>query len=43
MADACTSSRAALTVLTTQYAKAVTEIRINAADSGYAATDLNAN
>jgi NAD(P)-dependent dehydrogenase (short-subunit alcohol dehydrogenase family) len=38
-----TSSKAALTMLTTQYAKALTDIRINAADPGYTATDLNGN
>lgn len=36
-----TASKAALTMLTTQYAKALTDIRINAADPGYTATDLN--
>jgi NAD(P)-dependent dehydrogenase (short-subunit alcohol dehydrogenase family) len=36
-----TSSKAALTMLTTQYAKALPGIRINAADPGYTATDLN--
>ena len=36
-----TSSKAALTMLTTQYAKALPSIRINAADPGYTATDLN--
>ncbi|MET0492816.1 MAG: SDR family NAD(P)-dependent oxidoreductase [Actinoplanes sp.] len=40
---AYTSSKAALTMLTTQYAKALPGIRINAADPGYTATDLNAN
>jgi NAD(P)-dependent dehydrogenase (short-subunit alcohol dehydrogenase family) len=35
------ASKAALTMLTTQYAKALTDIRINAADPGYTATDLN--
>jgi NAD(P)-dependent dehydrogenase (short-subunit alcohol dehydrogenase family) len=35
------SSKAALTMLTTQYAKAVSDVRINAADPGYTATDLN--
>jgi NAD(P)-dependent dehydrogenase (short-subunit alcohol dehydrogenase family) len=43
IAPAYTSSKAALTMLTTQYAKAFTDIRINAADPGYTATDLNAN
>lgn len=41
IAPAYTSSKAALTMLTTQYAKALTGIRINAADPGYTATDLN--
>ncbi|GAA4633893.1 SDR family NAD(P)-dependent oxidoreductase [Actinoallomurus vinaceus] len=36
-----TASKAALTMLTTQYAKAFADIRINAADPGYTATDLN--
>ncbi len=36
-----TSSKAALTMLTTQYAKALPGIRFNAADPGYTATDLN--
>jgi NAD(P)-dependent dehydrogenase (short-subunit alcohol dehydrogenase family) len=36
-----TASKAALTMLTTQYAKALTDIRINAVDPGYTATDLN--
>lgn len=36
-----TASKAALTMLTTQYAKALPGIRINAADPGYTATDLN--
>ncbi|WP_328994252.1 SDR family NAD(P)-dependent oxidoreductase [Kribbella sp. NBC_01245] len=35
------ASKAALTMLTTQYAKAMKDIRINAADPGYTATDLN--
>ncbi|GIF21144.1 NAD(P)-dependent dehydrogenase (short-subunit alcohol dehydrogenase family) [Actinoplanes tereljensis] len=38
-----TSSKAALTMLTTQYAKALPDIRINAADPGYTATDFNGN
>jgi NAD(P)-dependent dehydrogenase (short-subunit alcohol dehydrogenase family) len=38
-----TSSKAALTMLTTQYAKALPGIRVNAADPGYTATDLNGN
>jgi NAD(P)-dependent dehydrogenase (short-subunit alcohol dehydrogenase family) len=36
-----TASKAAVTMLTTQYAKALPGIRINAADPGYTATDLN--
>ncbi|MFJ4692227.1 SDR family NAD(P)-dependent oxidoreductase [Streptomyces sp. NPDC088766] len=36
-----TASKAALTMLTTQYAKAFEDIRVNAADPGYTATDLN--
>jgi NAD(P)-dependent dehydrogenase (short-subunit alcohol dehydrogenase family) len=35
------SSKSAVTMLTVQYAKAFPEIRINAADPGYTATDLN--
>lgn len=35
-----TASKAALTMLTTQYAKALVGIRINAADPGYTATDF---
>ncbi len=38
-----TSSKAALTMLTTQYAKAIPGVRFNAADPGYTATDLNAH
>ncbi|MGC4816913.1 SDR family NAD(P)-dependent oxidoreductase [Micromonospora sp. DT63] len=41
IAPVYTSSKAALTMLTTQYAKALTDVRINAADPGYTATDLN--
>jgi NAD(P)-dependent dehydrogenase (short-subunit alcohol dehydrogenase family) len=37
------ASKAALTMLTTQYAKAFPDIRINAVDPGYTATDLNAH
>ncbi|ACU74942.1 short-chain dehydrogenase/reductase SDR [Catenulispora acidiphila DSM 44928] len=37
------ASKAALTMLTTQYAKALPGIRVNAADPGYTATDLNGN
>jgi NAD(P)-dependent dehydrogenase (short-subunit alcohol dehydrogenase family) len=43
VAPVYTSSKAALTMLTTQYAKAFTDIRVNAADPGYTATDLNGN
>lgn len=38
-----TASKAAVTMLTTQYAKAVPDIRFNAADPGYTSTDLNAH
>jgi NAD(P)-dependent dehydrogenase (short-subunit alcohol dehydrogenase family) len=37
------SSKSAVTMLTVQYAKAFPEFRINAADPGYTATDLNGN
>ena len=43
VAPAYTASKAALTMLTTQYAKGLPGIRINAADPGYTATDLNGN
>ncbi|HUN31051.1 MAG TPA: SDR family NAD(P)-dependent oxidoreductase [Trebonia sp.] len=36
-----TASKAAVTMLTTQYAKALPDVRFNAADPGYTATDLN--
>jgi NAD(P)-dependent dehydrogenase (short-subunit alcohol dehydrogenase family) len=36
-----TASKAALTMLTTQYAKGLPDIRVNAADPGYTATDPN--
>ncbi|WP_439658343.1 SDR family NAD(P)-dependent oxidoreductase [Lentzea sp. HUAS TT2] len=36
-----TASKAALTMMTTQYAKGLKDIRVNAADPGYTATDLN--
>lgn len=36
-----TASKAAVTMLTIQYAKAIPEVRFNAADPGYTATDLN--
>lgn len=37
------SSKSALNMLTTQYAKAMPEFRVNAVDPGYTATDLNGN
>jgi NAD(P)-dependent dehydrogenase (short-subunit alcohol dehydrogenase family) len=37
------ASKAALTMLTTQYARALPGIRINVADPGYTATDFNGN
>jgi NAD(P)-dependent dehydrogenase (short-subunit alcohol dehydrogenase family) len=37
------SSKTAVNMLTSQYAKAFPEIRINAVDPGYTATDLNGN
>jgi NAD(P)-dependent dehydrogenase (short-subunit alcohol dehydrogenase family) len=37
------ASKAAVTMLTTQYAKAVPGIRFNAAEPGYTATDINAH
>jgi NAD(P)-dependent dehydrogenase (short-subunit alcohol dehydrogenase family) len=43
IAPVYTSSKAALTMLTTQYARALTGIRVNAADPGYTATDLTGN
>lgn len=36
-----TSSKAALSMLTTQYAKALPEMRVNVVDPGFTATDLN--
>ncbi|MBL7260252.1 SDR family NAD(P)-dependent oxidoreductase [Paractinoplanes lichenicola] len=41
LAPVYTASKAALTMLTTQYAKAFPGIRVNAADPGYTATDFN--
>jgi NAD(P)-dependent dehydrogenase (short-subunit alcohol dehydrogenase family) len=38
-----TASKSAVTMLTTQYAKALPDVRFNAADPGYTATDLNNN
>ena len=37
------SSKSAVTMLTTQYAKALPQMRVNAVDPGYTATDLNGN
>lgn len=37
------SSKSAVTMLTVQYARGLPEMRINAADPGYTATDLNGN
>ena len=36
-----TSSKSAVTMLTTQYAKALPDVKVNAADPGYTATDFN--
>ncbi|MBM9469065.1 SDR family NAD(P)-dependent oxidoreductase [Nakamurella leprariae] len=36
-----TASKAAVTMLTTQYAKGLPDIKVNAADPGYTATDFN--
>ncbi|ANS69739.1 short-chain dehydrogenase/reductase SDR [Streptomyces lincolnensis] len=36
-----TSSKAAVTMLTTQYAKAWPDVKVNAVDPGYTATDFN--
>ncbi|MGP3937390.1 SDR family NAD(P)-dependent oxidoreductase [Nonomuraea sp. KM88] len=36
-----TSSKAAVTMLTTQFAKSWPDVRVNAADPGYTATDFN--
>ena len=41
MAPLYNSSKSAVTMLTVQYSKAFPQIRINAADPGYTATDLN--
>ncbi|MEV4349789.1 SDR family NAD(P)-dependent oxidoreductase [Actinoplanes sp. NPDC049596] len=41
IAPAYTASKAALTMLTNQYAKALPDVRVNAADPGYTATDFN--
>jgi len=37
------SSKTAVNMITTQYAKALPQMRINAVDPGYTATDLNGN
>ncbi|HEY0247935.1 MAG TPA: SDR family NAD(P)-dependent oxidoreductase [Gryllotalpicola sp.] len=37
------ASKSAVTMLTTQYAKALPDVRFNAADPGYTSTDLNGN
>ena len=37
------ASKSALNMITTQYAKALPEFRVNAVDPGYTATDLNAH
>ncbi|WP_213816895.1 SDR family NAD(P)-dependent oxidoreductase [Glaciihabitans sp. dw_435] len=37
------SSKSAVTMMTVQYAKALPELRVNAADPGYTATDFNNN
>jgi NAD(P)-dependent dehydrogenase (short-subunit alcohol dehydrogenase family) len=38
-----TASKAALTMMTTQYARALPDIRVNAVDPGYTATEINGN
>lgn len=43
VAPAYTASKAAVTMLTLQYAKGLPDVRVNAADPGYTATDLNGN
>jgi NAD(P)-dependent dehydrogenase (short-subunit alcohol dehydrogenase family) len=35
------ASKAAVTMLSTQYAKALKDVRVNAVDPGYTATDFN--
>ncbi|WP_026910076.1 SDR family NAD(P)-dependent oxidoreductase [Patulibacter minatonensis] len=42
-APAYTSSKAALNMLTTQWAAALPDLRVNCVDPGYTATDLNGN
>jgi NAD(P)-dependent dehydrogenase (short-subunit alcohol dehydrogenase family) len=41
LAPLYTSSKAAVTMLTTQYAKSWPDVKVNAADPGYTATDFN--
>ncbi|WP_133916928.1 SDR family NAD(P)-dependent oxidoreductase [Streptomyces sp. NBC_00582] len=41
LAPLYTASKAAVTMLTTQYAKSWPDVRVNAADPGYTATDFN--
>ena len=41
LAPLYTASKAAVTMLTTQYAKSWPEVKVNAADPGYTATDFN--
>jgi NAD(P)-dependent dehydrogenase (short-subunit alcohol dehydrogenase family) len=38
-----TSSKSAVTMLTTQYAKSLPDVKVNAVDPGYTATDFNGN
>jgi len=38
-----TASKSAVTMLTTQYAKSLPGVKVNAADPGYTATDFNGN
>ncbi|MFD5947369.1 SDR family NAD(P)-dependent oxidoreductase [Streptomyces collinus] len=38
-----TASKAAVTMLTTQYAKSLPDVKVNAVDPGYTATDFNAH
>ena len=41
LAPLCTASKAAATTLTTQYAKSWPDVKVNAADPGCTATDVN--
>ncbi len=43
LAPLYTSSKSAVTMLTVQYARAFPQMRVNAADPGYTATDFNGN